>query len=175
MISDAKTGDSIAVDGICLTITALGTNSFEAIAGAETLRRTAIRDRRSGDTVNLEPAITMQTRLGGHMVQGHVDCTGKVLSVEQQGISQLWRFSIDPTHAHLLITKGSVCVDGISLTVVDCDQDSFSVSVIPQTLDNTALPQRPPGTLVNIETDMIGRYVYSFTQQWHGMKPLPVA
>jgi riboflavin synthase len=155
-------GDSIAVDGICLTVTAFDSESFTALASAETLRRTSLGDKKVGDYVNLECPLTLAKKLSGHLVQGHVDGTATVDSVTPEGESQMWKFTLDPELAKYLVPKGSVAVDGISLTVVEAKPRYFTVAIIPKTLAVTTLQFRKPGDKVNIEVDLIGKYVYRY-------------
>jgi riboflavin synthase len=161
-VKGTQLGDSIAVDGVCLTVTGLTPQGFSMLAGAETLRRTNLVFRQVGDRVNLERSLTLDRRLGGHLVQGHVDGPGSVLEVKREGETQLWRFSLPRDLARTLVPKGSVAVDGISLTVVDADIDSFTVSIIPKTLAATTLQFRVSGDAVNIETDIIGKYIWRY-------------
>src|SRR5690606_10143306 len=155
-------GDSIAVDGICLTVTALGQGVFATLASAETLRRTGLVIRQVGDKVNLERALTLDKRLGGHLVQGHVDGIASVASIKREGETQLWEFSLAPELSKYLVSKGSVALDGVSLTVVDVGQDYFTVMLIPKTLAATTFQFRRSGDVVNVETDIIGKYVYKY-------------
>lgn len=152
-------GDSIAVSGVCLTVTAIDGDVFEADVMKETFDRSALGTVALGDRVNLERAATPSTRLGGHIVQGHVDGVGAVLSRVPGDRWTDVRFSL-PTQLHrYVVEKGSICVDGISLTVVSVDDDSFSVSLIPTTLELTTLGHKDVGALVNLEVDIIAKYV----------------
>ncbi len=157
-----KLGDSIAVDGICLTVTDFDEETFTALASAETLRRTSLGDKREGDYVNLECPLTLEKKLSGHLVQGHVDGTAVVDSVVPEGESQMWKFRLEPDLAKYLVPKGSVAVDGISLTVVEAKRDYFTVAIIPKTLAVTTLQFRKAGDRVNVEVDLIGKYVYRY-------------
>jgi riboflavin synthase len=157
-----KLGDSVAVDGVCLTVTALDSDSFTALVSAETLRKTTLGERKIGDRVNLEAPVTLATKLSGHLVQGHVDGTATVERVVPEGESQMWYFRLYPELVRYLVPKGSVAIDGISLTVVDVWKDGFSVAIIPKTLALTTLQFRKVGDRVNIETDIIGKYVYHY-------------
>jgi len=161
VLSDASSGDSIAVNGICLTVTDVRDDVFTCDVMAETLARTALRDYRTGDRVNLERALSAHGRLGGHIVQGHVDAVGTVREVEN---SENWRIiSIDvpPDLRRYIVEKGSICVDGVSLTVAHCTDTGFAVSCIPTTLDLTTLNALEPGSVVNLEVDVIAKYVES--------------
>lgn len=155
-------GDSIAVNGVCLTAIAFGAESFTVQVSPETFDRTALGKLGPGDGVNLERAMALGDRLGGHMVQGHVDAVGRVHSVQNQGEFALWRFQAPPDVACYLVPKGSVAVDGISLTVVEPMADTFGVAVIPATLEKTTLSKRRPGDPVNLEADMIGKHIYHY-------------
>jgi riboflavin synthase len=156
-------GESVAVDGICLTVTQFGSDYFSAFASAETLRKTTLGSKKVGDRVNLERPLTLEKMLGGHLVQGHVDGVGVIESITPEGDSQMWRFRLDPDLGKYLVNKGSVAVDGISLTVVDPGPDSFAVAIIPKTIAVTTFQFLKPGDRVNIETDVIGKYVYKYT------------
>lgn len=155
-------GDSIAVDGICLTVTSRNDESFSAFASTETMRCTSLGSRKVGDKVNLEPPLSLEKKLGGHMVQGHVDGVGAVVSVTPEGDSQMWKFSLPRELGKLLVSKGSVAVDGISLTVVEAKPEYFTIAIIPRTLEETTLQCKKPGDPVNIETDIIGKYVFKY-------------
>jgi riboflavin synthase alpha subunit len=162
---DVATGDSISVDGCCLTVTArAGTRlSFQAVP--ETLRLTALGDRAVDDRVNLERALRADSRLDGHIVQGHVDGVGRIESLLERGEDVRMRIACDPELTRLLVHKGSVAVDGVSLTVVDPDRDGFSVALIPHTLRATTLGQRRAGERVNLEADVLGKYVAQFLER----------
>lgn len=161
--SDAKIGDSISVNGVCLTVVEVEGGAFTADVMRETLRRSSLDKIASGDGVNLERAAMVGQRLGGHIVQGHVDGTGVVLAREPSAHWDLIRIGL-PTHlARYLVEKGSVTVDGVSLTVVDVSADEFSVSLIPETLRATTLGVRTPGDLVNLEVDVVAKYVERLT------------
>ncbi len=157
-------GDSICVNGTCLTATSFDDTWFAATATPETLSRTNLGQLTVGSHVNLERSVTLQTRLGGHMVQGHVDGTGTVASITQEGDSQRWAFSVSPDIARYLILKGSIAINGVSLTVASLEDDIFSVALIPKTIELTTFQYLREGDAVNIETDMIGKYVYRFMQ-----------
>lgn len=168
--SDAKPGDSIAVSGVCLTVVDLADGTFTADVMKETLDRSSLRRVRTGSHVNLERAATLATRLGGHLVQGHVDGVGEVLDRTLDEHWELVRISLPESIARYVVEKGSITVDGISLTVAALDdasddaadstaQPSFTVSLIPETLRRTTLGSAPPGTPVNLEVDVIAKYV----------------
>ena len=162
--SDARAGDSIAVNGCCLTVVALDpagadAGSFTADVMHETLAKTSLGAFEPGTRVNLERAVTPATRLGGHIVQGHVDGTGTVVSRTPSEHWEVVEISLPAELARYLVTKGSITVDGISLTVVDVGPDSFTVSLIPETLARTTLGFKQPGDVVNLEVDVIAKYV----------------
>lgn len=151
-------GDSIAINGCCLTVIDL-TEGWSFQAGTETLSRTTLGDRQEGDQVNLERSLPADGRLGGHFVQGHVDGIGKVAAIEREGDWVIMRFQVPETLTRQMVSKGSITVDGVSLTLVDVTEDQFSVALIPHTLDVTVLGRRQVGDRVNIETDIIGKYL----------------
>lgn len=174
VLEGTAVGDSIAINGCCLTATALGDNYFTATAVSETLGLTNLGTLTRGSRVNLERSVTLDKRLGGHMVQGHVDGTGRVTSVVQEGDSQRWTFSLPPHLRRYLVMKGSIAVNGVSLTIAALTPDTFSVALIPTTLDLTTFGTMAAGDMVNIEPDVIGKYVYQFMQDAH-FAPLPPA
>ena len=152
-------GDSIAVNGVCLTALDIQPDSFAADVSKETLARSTLGSLRTGAAVNLERAVTAATRLGGHIVQGHVDARGQFLGVEDHGESWTVRFGFPPEIARYLVFKGSVAVEGISLTISHLADDYFEVAIIPKTWEVTNLAQLSPGDGVNLEVDVIGKYV----------------
>lgn len=152
------TGDSIAVNGVCLTVTP-GAGHFTADAMPETLRRTSLGKLRPGAKVNLERAMPCGGRFGGHIVSGHVDACGEILSMVPEGIAMLMRISAPHDVLKYVAVKGSITVDGVSLTVAGTDEASLTVSLIPHTAHNTTLGQLHPGSQVNLEVDMLARYV----------------
>lgn len=154
--SDAKHGDSIAVNGVCLTVVEVSGGRFTVDVVNETLQRSSMAKIHVGDRVNLERAMAAGARLGGHIMQGHVDGTGVFLSRDDVGLT---RFAISPRLAKYVVEKGSIAVDGVSLTVVEAGDDHFSVALIPTTLSITTLGAREPGDLVNIEVDVLAKYV----------------
>lgn len=161
-------GDSVSVNGCCLTVVARDEQSFRFQAGPETLKRTNLGELKAGDRVNLERALRLSDRLGGHIVQGHIDGTGRVLERQRQGDWEMIWFSCPGELALQMVPKGSVAVDGISLTLVDVAADRFSVALIPHTLAVTTLGFRPPGATVNLETDLLAKYVYKGLQAMIG-------
>lgn len=152
-------GDSVAVNGVCLTATAANATSFEADVVEETLRRSSLGAAREGTPVNLELALRASDRLGGHVVQGHVDGTGTVRSVEREGMASLLSIAADPGLLRYVVEKGSIAVDGISLTVASLGENSFTVSLVPETLNRTSLGAAVPGDTVNLEVDVLAKYV----------------
>ncbi|QBX56977.1 riboflavin synthase [Nocardioides seonyuensis] len=152
-------GDSIAVNGCCLTVAEIGDGTWTADLMQETLDKTSLRGVQPGDTVNLERAVTPQTRLGGHIVQGHVDGVGKVISRSPSEHWEVVEISLPPHLSRYLVDKGSITVDGVSLTVVAAGPDHFTVSLIPETLARTTLGSRRPGDRVNLEADIIAKHV----------------
>jgi len=159
VLTDVKLGDSIAVNGVCLTVTAFEAGWFAADVMWETLRKTNLERLHSGDRVNLERALRLGDRLGGHLVLGHVDGVGRIIEQQRVDIALVTRIACSPELLRHVLPKGSVAVDGISLTVVECFADSFTVSLIPHTAKLTTLGWRKPGDLVNLETDIVGKYV----------------
>jgi riboflavin synthase len=155
-------GASVAVNGACLTVVKKLAGAFTVDVSPETLARTNLIRLAVGSLVNLEQPMRLQERLGGHLVTGHVDGVGRVASIRTQGEFTIFNFRVPPRLARLLVSKGSVAVDGISLTVNDCRRAGFSVAIIPFTLRHTNLQGRRVGDKVNIETDLIGKYVHSF-------------
>jgi riboflavin synthase len=169
-IDDLKEGDSVAVDGVCLTVTEVGSQSFSVDASAETMRRSTLRTTKLHQKVNLERALRFSDRLGGHLVTGHVDEVGTIARVMQEG--NAWKITITITDksARYLVEKGSVAVDGISLTVNEVEGDRFSVTIIPHTALHTLLTGKQVGDSVNIETDIIGKYLDRLITQEPGRK-----
>ena len=159
VLGDTRVGDSIAVNGACLTVVSMNAGSFSVDVTPETLRRTNLGPLRPGDGVNLERPLAVGDRLGGHIVQGHVDGTGEVLSIMPEGDSLLMRFQAPRALMRYIVEKGYIAVDGASLTIVDCDERSFSISLIPYTRDHTTLGSRSVGDVVNLETDILARQV----------------
>lgn len=152
-------GDSVAVNGVCLTATEVGEQSFEAQAMIETLERSSLGRLVGGAEVNLELPLRAEDRLGGHVVQGHVDGTGVVGGVREEGFSRVLEIEVDPRLSRYLVEKGSVAVDGVSLTVSALTEQGFAVSLIPETLQRTNLGQIREGSLVNIEVDILAKHV----------------
>jgi riboflavin synthase len=159
VVSDARHGDSIAVNGVCLTVVETDGTSFTADVMAETLARSSLGALRVGSRVNLERPVTLADRLGGHLVQGHVDGTGEVVARTPAEHWELVRVSLPEGLARYVVEKGSITVDGVSLTVVEVGADWFTVSLIPTTLELTTLGRKGPGDPVNLEVDIVAKYV----------------
>jgi len=158
-INDADLGDSIAVNGVCLTAVELGPNYFCADVSNETLSRTSLKSAAVGAAVNLELALTPTTRLGGHIVSGHVDGLGAVISRHQDGRSYRFKFKAPNELAKYIAEKGSICINGVSLTVNEVDGAMFSVNIVPHTLKETTLGEMVAGAEVNLEVDLLARYM----------------
>ena len=152
-------GESIAVNGVCLTVVEFDAASFAADASNETLSLTTLGSLRAGAPVNLERAMRPTDRLGGHLVSGHVDGVGRVLSITEDARAQRWRFTAPAALLRYIAKKGSICVDGVSLTVNEVDAHGFEVALIPHTVTHTAFAQTKPGDAVNLEIDLVARYV----------------
>jgi len=168
VVDGMKPGDSIAVNGACLTVTDFDRSSFSVDVMPETLKRTNLGQLKPGDGVNLERPVALGGRLGGHLVQGHIDDTGRVVSLEREGDALLFRFEAPPEIMRYTVPKGFIAVDGISLTIMDKDSDSFRVSVVEYTRRNTTLGSRKAGDVVNLEADIIAKYVAQFTRPQTG-------
>jgi len=152
-------GDSVAVNGVCLTATAVEDGTFEAEVMHETLRRSSLAEVAAGSDVNLELALRAADRLGGHIVQGHVDGLGSVRDVQEDGFARVVTIAAPPELLRYVVEKGSIAVNGVSLTVVEVTDDAFSVSLIPETLERTTLGTAAPGAPVNLEVDVVAKYV----------------
>jgi len=159
VLEDTKLGDSIAVNGVCLTVTSMSEDNFTADVMPETLRRSSLGDLSKGSPVNLERALTLATRLGGHLVSGHIDGVGTIKEIKKEGNAIIVEIKAMENLLKYMIVKGSVAVDGISLTIVDVNYNSFSVSLIPHTREVTCLKHKRVGDKINIETDIIAKYV----------------
>lgn len=159
VLMDSRPGDSIAVNGICLTAAALGSDWFSADVMPETLRRTSLQQLKLHDPVNLERALRLSDRLGGHMVSGHIDGTGRLVRLIREDNAILLTFEAAPSILRYVVSKGSVSIDGVSLTVVGVDEETLQVSLIPHTAGQTTLGGCKVGDDVNIECDVIGKYV----------------
>jgi riboflavin synthase len=155
-------GGSIAVNGVCLTVTGSNEKSFTADVMPETLKRTNLARLHADDRVNLERPLAFNGEIGGHLVQGHIDDTGKVVQIAREGGAVLMRFETQPEVMRYIVPKGFIAVDGTSLTVTTRDAGTFGVSIVGYTLQHTILADRKPGDMVNLETDIIGKYVAEF-------------
>jgi len=164
LASQLREGDSVAVNGVCLTATHVGDQSFQAEAMLETLERSSLGQLRPGAHVNLELPLRAEDRLGGHVVQGHVDGTGTVCAIRSEGFARVLEIEVEPRLQRYLVEKGSVALDGVSLTVSALRDDGFSVSLIPETLQRTNLGEIAEGTLVNIEVDILAKHVERLLQ-----------
>jgi riboflavin synthase len=165
---DAAVGDSILTDGVCLTITSLRADGFTADAMPETVRRTTLSERRPGDRLNLERAMTLSSRLGGHLVSGHIDGVGTVKAVTPEDNAVVLEVEAPEAVSHVTVDQGSIALDGVSLTVVAVVGDRVRVSLIPHTAAVTTLGRLTTGSRVNLEADVIAKYVYAFVS---GRKP----
>lgn len=165
VLEGTQVGDSIAVNGVCLTVTSLAGNSFTADVMAETMRKSNLGSLKPGSKVNLERALTPVSRLGGHFVSGHIDGVGEVSKMEREDNAVWFTIRAPQAITEVMVEKGSVAIDGISLTVVNVHTDSFTVSIIPHTMAETTLGQAAVGNAVNLENDVLGKYVFRFMKQ----------
>ena len=159
LAGEIAAGDSVAVDGVCLTATAIADGQFHAAVMHETLRRSSLRAATQGSDVNLELSLRASDRLGGHIVQGHVDGLGAVRDVREDGFARVVTVAVAPELLRYVVEKGSIAVNGVSLTVMAVGDDWFSVSLIPETLERTTLGAAAPGAPVNLEVDVVAKYV----------------
>lgn len=164
VLEGTKIGDSIAVNGVCLTVTSMGADCYTADVMAETLDRSSLGRLQKGSRVNLERAMPADGRFGGHIVAGHIDGTGTVQSIERDETAVWYKIGADASILRYIVEKGSITIDGISLTVARVGNGDFSVSIIPHTQENTVLKDRKVGDIVNLETDIIGKYVEKLMQ-----------
>jgi riboflavin synthase len=167
-LSDVATGDSICVSGVCLTALELTASFFAADVSIETLSRTILGSLRAGDGVNLEKSLRLSDRLGGHLVSGHVDGIGNVVAIEPDARSQRWTFEVPPPLSRYIAVKGSVCIDGVSLTVNEVSGNRFGVNLIPHTVAITTFGGKRVGDAVNIEVDLVARYLERLMQAGNG-------
>ncbi|GAC1349358.1 MAG: riboflavin synthase [Ktedonobacteraceae bacterium] len=165
MLQGVEVKDSVAVDGVCLTVVERGNDWFRVETMPETRRRTRLNYLQTGEHVNLERSLAADGRIGGHIVQGHIESTVAVLSVEQDGMALLVTIELPENLRPYVVSKGFVALNGVSLTVVECLVDRFSVALIPYTLEHTNLGEVRPGTWFNLETDIMGKYVVKFLRQ----------
>lgn len=159
VLEDVKIGDSISTNGICLTVTEFDDKSFRADVMPETIRRTSLDGLTVGSKINLERALRLSDRLGGHIVSGHIDGVGRIVSIRREGNAQVVEVEADRSILRQIVEKGSVALDGMSLTVVEAGNKTFSVSLIPHTMSVTNFIDKKVGSPINIETDIIGKYV----------------
>ena len=164
VLKNMEPGGSVSVNGACLTVTDFGSDSFFVDIMLETLRRTNLGQLHASDRVNLERPLTLDKPIGGHLVQGHIDATGRVASAIREGETTIIRIEASPEVMHYVVEKGFIAVDGVSLTVVARDAGSFEISIVDYTLKNTNIGSRQVGDLVNLEVDIIAKYVEQFSQ-----------
>jgi len=162
LIKDIKTGDSIAINGVCLTVKFFSGDSFTFDVSSNTLARTNLGELKTGDMVNLEDSLTPNDKLGGHFVSGHIDCTARITNIGKAGRAYEISFDLPSEAAPFIAERGSVAIDGISLTVTEVAGCSFKVVIIPHTFENTILGNKGPGSSVNIEVDMLARYIANY-------------
>lgn len=165
ILEDIHLGDSIAVNGICLTAIKWDNGSFTVDVMRETLERTSLHRLRAGSFVNLERALAANGRFGGHIVSGHIDGTGEIINIRRDANAVWYKIKTSEKIMEFIIEKGSIAIDGISLTVAKVDRSAFYVSVIPHTLENTILLRKKTGDIVNLENDIVGKYIKSFTDK----------
>ncbi len=164
ILEESKLGDSIAINGVCLTITRIAGQEITFDVSTETLRRSNLGSLKRGDQVNLERALAADGRFGGHMVSGHIDGTGTLNDRRQEGNATIFTFNMPATIARYLIEKGSIAIDGISLTITALSKDNFSVAVIPHSLQQTTLGKKEVGEKVNLENDLVAKYIEKLLQ-----------
>lgn len=162
ILEDIKIGDSIATNGVCLTVTHYDNKSFTVDVMPETVQKTNLKKLRPGSKINLERAITPSTRMGGHFVTGHIDGIGTLFNKKEEEKAFIYTFSISPSISRYMVEKGSVAIDGVSLTTIDVSEDKFSVGLIPLSAETTTLGNIKVGDEVNLETDIIAKYVEKF-------------
>lgn len=165
ILEDIHLGDSIAINGICLTAISWDNGSFTVDVMRETLERTSLHRLRAGSFVNLERALAANGRFGGHIVSGHIDGTGEIINIRRDANAVWYKIKTSEKIMEFIIEKGSIAIDGISLTVAKVDRSAFYVSVIPHTLENTILLRKKTGDIVNLENDIVGKYIKSFTDK----------
>lgn len=162
VLKDVKLGDSIATNGVCLTVVEFSNNYFVADCMFETMKRSNLKNLKSGDKINLEKSITLSTPLGGHLVTGDVDCEGEIVSITKEGIAKIYEIKIDKKYMKYVVEKGRITIDGASLTVMLLKEESLGVSLIPHSQEAITLGVKKVGDKVNIETDLIGKYIERF-------------
>lgn len=166
VLENVNKGDSIAVNGVCLTVVDYGDNYFRADVMPETLRATNLGEIKNGDILNLEQSLTPSSSIGGHFVTGHVDSTAAVKSIKNEDNAKILELEIDEQSEKYIVPKGSVALNGVSLTVLEIDKDSLKVSLIPESWEETNLSHLSAGDMVNVETDMLGKYVYKMLKNY---------
>ncbi len=162
VLSNMQLGESIAVNGACLTVTEFTEKTFTVDVMPETLKRTTLKQLRKNDEVNLERALTLDSLLGGHLVQGHVDATGTIISIKDEGVASVFKIQTSKEVMGYVVEKGSITVDGISLTVIDRTDTTFDVSIVNFTMENTVICNRKVGDMVNLEADVLAKYMVQF-------------
>ena len=162
IFSDLKLGDSVAVNGVCLTVTSIDSDCFTADVMNETLSRSSLGSLIIGSRVNLERAMSLNGRLGGHIVTGHIDGTGTISGIKKEDIAVWYTIRTVPQIMRYIVEKGSIAIDGISLTVAKVQRDGFSVSIIPHTTQETVISEKTIGSVVNLENDIVGKYIEKF-------------
>lgn len=162
---ELKVDQSIAHNGVCLTVTSIEENAYWVTAVEETLAKSNFTELKNRDLVNIERSVKASDRMDGHIVQGHVDTVGYVRQIEEKEGSRLYHFAFDPQFSHLIVPKGSICINGVSLTIIEAGSDYFSVTIIPYTLEHTNFKTFKGGTSVNLEFDIIGKYVQRYQEQ----------
>ncbi len=165
IFADLKLGDSVAVNGVCLTVTAIKSKVFDVNVMPETLKRSTLVGLRAGDTVNLERALTLSGRLGGHLVQGHIDATGVVDRIEWEGDAELLTVAAPPEIMRYIVEKGFIAVDGLSLTVISRSSETFTLSLVAYSRSHTTMGRKKTGDRVNLEVDIIAKYVENFVSR----------
>ncbi len=173
IMSDLKLGDSVAVNGLCLTATSISKDSFTADVMHESLNRSSLATLKAGSPVNLERAMAADGRFGGHIVSGHIDGTGRILKIEKDDNAVWYTIGADEKLMHYIVEKGSIAIDGISLTVARAGRTDFAVSIIPHTIGQTTLAMRAAGDIVNLENDIIGKYVEKLLLDRTSEVPMP--
>ena len=154
-----QNGESVSIEGVCSTVQSFDRNSFRVVYMPETLRKTTLGHLQTGDEVNLERCLTLQSLIGGHLVQGHVDTTARIKTIQNEGEARLYTFQLPARFSRYIVPKGSIAVDGISLTVVQATRTTFQCSLLAYTLSHTTLGGKRPGNEVNIEVDILGKYI----------------
>jgi len=170
ILEDIKTGDSVSVDGICLTVTSFNKNSFTVDAVGETLKKTTLSKIKNKSYVNLERAIRFNERIGGHLIQGHINSTARIIQLKKIGENFLLQIELPDDLMKYIIKEGSIAVDGISLTVADIIDNKINISIIPHTLQNTTLQYKKENDLVNIEVDFAAKYIENFIRNYLSQK-----